>query len=717
MKIKILRFLIIFTLLSLSSIYSQGFNGIGSTDGIKVLAAGDQGKIFFSSNGGITFSGYILNNTINYNSVFASDSAFWLSGSDGNLYKTSKNSVYLIQQNLTGASLNSVFFVNSKLGYACGDSGKVFKTSTFGASWSSVNSGIPNVKLNSISFLDSVNGALAGNDGRIYITSNGGTSWNVQATGTTNNLLKIKYYNGGIISVGEYGTLLKKNNGGNWEKINTYIDSDIKGISGASYNKIHICGGGGFIRNNSDSSSLFFNFEKNPMFGDLKDIVFIDSLNGFAVSSLNQAIIKTTNGGQVWDFTAGTTVSYSWVTKLTSTGGIGNNLCRHPNDRNSMFVMFNNLVFVSRNRGENWSQISSTSLGSSAHSFYVNPLDTNIWLCALGSPGIIARTIDHGQNWTTVLSMPFSNYGTPLEQDQNNPSVYYFAPDGGGFYKSVDTGKTFTEISSNYPFRSPCDILVMWENSNIIFIADGVTGSGVGQIFKSTNGGINWKLVHTNSSSSEIPALSNTIFEKSTIYATNWPGGNIYVTKNYGDNWSLLRTNSASGWAADICREDPTVILTGSYGGSSWLSSDAGLNFITIPISSGAGAGEIAVDRGYILDMRTQGVCKLNVNYNIITPVNENLITGIPDKFNLYQNYPNPFNPTTTIKFDIPKSGFVTLKLYDMLGREVNTVINGFRNSGTYEVNFNGADISSGVYFYRMHYDNMTLTKKLMLLK
>jgi photosystem II stability/assembly factor-like uncharacterized protein len=305
----------------------------------------------------------------------------------------------------------------------------------------------------------------------------------------------------------------------------------------------------------------------------------------------------------------------------------------------------------------------------------------------------------------------------PLEEDQNNPNIFYFAPDGGGFYLSVDTGASFREISNNYPFRSPCDIIVMYDSSNVIYLADGVTGSGQGQIFKSVNGGINWTLTETNSGSSEIPCLCNTVFDKSIAYATNWPSGDIYKTSNFGDNWSLLRSNSGSGWAGDICHEDPTVVLTGSYSSITYLSTDAGANFTTISIGGGAGAGELAIDRGYILDMRTGGTSKLNVTYNVVTSIEEQKISGIPASFNLYQNYPNPFNPSTTIKFDIPGNGNVTLKIYDLLGREISTLINGYRSAGNYEASFNGNNISTGIYFYKLQFAGLEQTKKLMLIK
>jgi photosystem II stability/assembly factor-like uncharacterized protein len=718
MKTKIL-FLLLLLVLSVNLSFSQGFNTIVSPDGSNVFAAGNQGKIFRSVNGGQAYASYIINNTVNYNYGFASDSLVWFAGSDGKVYKTAKNAINLIPYN-TGvtSSINSIFFLNSSKGFVCGDSGVVLKTNNGGLYWTSINSGIVLLRYNSVNFLDSLNGVLAGDSGKLYLTTNAGLNWTLQTSLTSYNLLKAKYLPDGIAVVGEYGVLLMKSGAGSWGSVSTRVQTDIRSLSGFSINNIHIAGGGGFIRNNKSGSSKFLNFEINPMVGDLKDINYIDSLTGFAVSSLNQAIIKTTNGGVNWFFTAGTTPNYSWSQKLTASGGIGNNLCRHPYDRNTIFCMWGSVVYVSRNRGETWSQIASTSLGSAAHSFYVSPIDTNIWMCAIqSSPCKVIRTTNYGVTWNTILSLNFSNYGMPLEMDQNSPSVYYFAPDGGGFYKSTDNGASFAEISGNYPFRSPCDIIVMYDSSNVIFVADGVTGSGLGEIFKSNNGGLNWIRVQTNSSSSEIPMLCNSIFDRSTLYATNWPTGTIYKSTDYGDTWFILRTNPASGWAADVCREDPTYILTGSYGGTTYLSLDADASFATISIGGGAGAGEFAPERGYVLDMRTGGLMKLNVNYNIITSVQENIITNVPNKFNLYQNYPNPFNPSTTIKFDLPVSGFVKLKIYDMLGREVTTLANEHRNAGTYEINYNASSLSSGIYFYKLEYENKSEVRKFMLVK
>jgi len=98
-----------------------------------------------------------------------------------------------------------------------------------------------------------------------------------------------------------------------------------------------------------------------------------------------------------------------------------------------------------------------------------------------------------------------------------------------------------------------------------------------------------------------------------------------------------------------------------------------------------------------------------------ITGVINNNIT--PVKYNLAQNYPNPFNPTTKISFDISKSGLVSLKVYDMLGREVRTLVNEVKSAGSYTVDFNASDFSSGVYFYKLKAGDFSDTKKLILMK
>ncbi len=89
-------------------------------------------------------------------------------------------------------------------------------------------------------------------------------------------------------------------------------------------------------------------------------------------------------------------------------------------------------------------------------------------------------------------------------------------------------------------------------------------------------------------------------------------------------------------------------------------------------------------------------------------------ITGVYD---LAQNYPNPFNPSTTIKYELPKSSEVKLSVYDLLGREVSVLVNEKKDAGVHEVRFDGSGLSSGVYFYRMQAGDFVATKGLLLVR
>jgi len=102
----------------------------------------------------------------------------------------------------------------------------------------------------------------------------------------------------------------------------------------------------------------------------------------------------------------------------------------------------------------------------------------------------------------------------------------------------------------------------------------------------------------------------------------------------------------------------------------------------------------------------------INKRFNILSKINTQ-----PESFELSQNYPNPFNPVTKITFNIPVSGNISIKVYDITGKEIKTLVNEFRNAGTYDTEFNGADLSSGVYYYKMETSNFSEIKKMILIK
>ena len=136
----------------------------------------------------------------------------------------------------------------------------------------------------------------------------------------------------------------------------------------------------------------------------------------------------------------------------------------------------------------------------------------------------------------------------------------------------------------------------------------------------------------------------------------------------------------------------------------SWLTKANG-NFNAYLDTSSQLSGDVSVDQPL-----------LNLVENYTTAVNEST-SNIPAKYELFQNYPNPFNPSTTIRYQIPRSTLVTIKVYDVLGKEVKTLVNQFQNMGIHEVNFNSGNLSSGVYFYQLRAGNFISIKKMILLK
>uniref|UniRef100_A0A832G2E7 T9SS type A sorting domain-containing protein n=1 Tax=Ignavibacterium album TaxID=591197 RepID=A0A832G2E7_9BACT len=117
----------------------------------------------------------------------------------------------------------------------------------------------------------------------------------------------------------------------------------------------------------------------------------------------------------------------------------------------------------------------------------------------------------------------------------------------------------------------------------------------------------------------------------------------------------------------------------------------------------------------YCTPLTKQQMAKIGMDTTLVSvePINSN----IPSSFELEQNYPNPFNPSTTIRYSIPKSSYVELKVYDGLGNLVQSLVSEYLNAGTYESTFNGASLSSGVYYYQIKAGEFTATKKLVLMK
>jgi photosystem II stability/assembly factor-like uncharacterized protein len=698
------------------NLHSEGFNAIFSKDGIDVIAAGKSGIYFRSYDGGINWGPYTLDSN-DFNSVYVINQSIWLAGNNGAFYYSTNNGSAWSSQTLAGGlNLKSVFFINANTGWIAGANGTILYTTNGGANWTAQSSTL-STDINSIKFSTTVTGAACGNGGKVVRTTNGGTTWTQMTTGVNNDLLSIDYKGATIIATAADGFILRYY-ALSWTNIDYKIDtkSSVNSVFMLdSTTTFYTCGGGGFIRKTTNGGTTF-TYQNNPMLANLVNIYFYNSNLGWAVSSLNNAIIRTNDGGNTWSLPANTTVSYSWTLKQSGTSNIGNGFCLHPKNKNGIFIMMGNSLYRSLDKGETWTLIGTNSLGGSAHSFFVNSIDTNLMIASKGSSGgRMTRSTDYGQTWTDILgSINLTSYGMPLEVDQNNPMVCYLGPDNSVLKKSTNFGLTFVDIGLT-TFRSPCDFAVVYGNSNIMYCGDGTTGSGAGEFFKSTNGGVNWTSLHTVTGS-EIPMVAITAHDSNFVFHTTWSSGGVWRSTDQGSNFTQP-AGTSNCWAADVAKDDPNVIVYGTYGSTVYISTDGGTNFTSTTVPSSPEAGILVYDRGNIFAQHGGGVYKLGVTYTVVTGITHN--TGnTPDKFALRQNYPNPFNPSTVIKYSVSKSSNVKIVVYDMLGSEVKTLVNGEKSPGNYDYSFNASGLSSGVYFYSMFSDGVKIdTKKMLLIK
>ena len=195
-------------------------------------------------------------------------------------------------------------------------------------------------------------------------------------------------------------------------------------------------------------------------------------------------------------------------------------------------------------------------------------------------------------------------------------------------------------------------------------------------------------------------------------------------------------TTSADGansvYAVDVDGDGDMDVLSASVGDYyynidseiTWYENDGNENFTTHTITIAAlGANSV-----YAVDVDGDGdmdVLSASAIDNKIAWYENLLIVGIEDnnpldtpvKFQLFNNYPNPFNPTTTINYQIPELSIVSIKVFDVLGRELATLVNEEKPTGSYEVDFNATTLPSGVYFYRLQAGSFVEIKKMVLLK
>jgi Secretion system C-terminal sorting domain len=193
--------------------------------------------------------------------------------------------------------------------------------------------------------------------------------------------------------------------------------------------------------------------------------------------------------------------------------------------------------------------------------------------------------------------------------------------------------------------------------------------------------------------------LTNTISSLAQWIQTNGPYGSYNIS-----SFAVSGTNLFAGtWNSGV--------YLSTNNGTSWTAVNTGL---TDSYSNIVNVYALVVSGTNLFAETDGGVFRRPLSE--MTSV-EKLLIDLPKNFNLDQNFPNPFNPSTTISFSIPSKSFVSLKMFDIMGREVATIVAEEMSAGSYSRQWNAANMSSGIYFYRLQAGSFTGTKKLILLK
>jgi photosystem II stability/assembly factor-like uncharacterized protein len=392
----------------------------------------------------------------------------------------------------------------------------------------------------------------------------------------------------------------------------------------------------------------------------------VTSVNGYAwVCGNNGTVLRTTNGGSNWINAGGN--GYLSSVNLTTIYCESDLIAMTAGNNVSMAY-----AYRTTNGGTNWVQVFS-QIGGNINAIYLSATDNSF---LVGNPVAgrwsLWKSTNNGVNWdSTGLYIPAGNNESGFANSllkivnfiwfgTNNSKVYYSSDNGVNW----SAQSILPEVNSRAVWFLP--------SPNYLSTIYGLTGGN--SLMKTTNSGSSWFQVLVPSTY-DIKGITGSLTDSRSWFVR---GSTIYTSFNQGANWSLDYTAPAGTFNhISIIRDSPTRV---------WAVRSNG------------------------------GISK----YPGMSTVIKQIENRIPGEFKLYQNYPNPFNPNTRIRFDIPSVETIhelSLRIYDILGKEIATLADEQLGPGTYEVEWNGSNFASGMYFARLEAGSFIDIKKMVLLK
>ncbi len=343
--------------------------------------------------------------------------------------------------------------------------------------------------------------------------------------------------------------------------------------------------------------------------------------------------------------------------------------------------------------------------------------------------GIILLTSDGGETWSKSYLNQMSYIYNVAYNDQYNLILGGVnSIQSGAVYKSSDGGYTWEEIHSYSVSYSPGVFNALF-NSDYILAAGTYIDNNMLFVDISTDRGNIWNNFVLSPLTSHIPTFSKMVDEQRwyiTGTKNNATAGFIVFTDNSGGVPVEITSFTAENVRDRVILKWTTATETNNEGFIIERSQELGVGIQKQWIIIGNVEGNGTTTKSHSYSFADKNVRPGKYQYrlkqidfdgsyeysNIVeTEVNE------PEEFLLAQNYPNPFNPVTSINYSIPEKSFVSLKVYDVLGKEIITLVNEIKQPGIYTADFHAADLSSGVYIYKLECEKYYSMKKMMLIR
>jgi len=449
----------------------------------------------------------------------------------------------------------------------------------------------------------------------------------------------------------------------------------------------------------------------------------------------------------------------SWSVNVTDVGRIYCGAINPLNDNTMYIAGLDSGVYKTTNAGLNWFAINNGLLYKKVQAFAVSPSNPDILYCGTDSLGGVNNGIykssDAGNNWTLINNGLLDHGIQAIAVHPSNPNIVWITvfnavgPAAIGIYKTTDGGANWFAAnngiaSDNKNFLA---IIVNPLNPDVLYAGTSLVlpgSTGPSKIYKSFDGGLNWVLMSNGmptatTSNNPVRALCFSQNDTSVVLAAlfvNDTTGGIYLTTNSGNNWTKkyggLPNTTGTLYRACMIKPDapdefylgvdqssattPRGVWRSTNNGNNWTDFSGGLLLNTYStrllmykqsnhtLYAGCSHSTIVAGRGLF-------------EYTFPPTGVKHITSDIPGSYYLGQNYPNPFNPLTKIKFSVPADGFVKLKIFDVLGREITVLVNEVKNAGTYVVDFDASGLSGGVYFYKIEVNGFVDVKKMMLIK